>query len=488
MTTKIATVNIQDTALQTLGGVKITGLTYTGSATAADPAGNETITVNGSGFNTGAKVYIDNTLCTTTYVSATSLTFVSPAKSIASYHLFVYNTNGSSGMFPLGMIYSSAPTWVTSSGALAGAAQNNSYSQSVSATSDSAVTYSLTSGSLPTGLSLNTSTGAITGTPTVSATSNFTITATDAQNQAVARSFTITVTSLVVADYVVVAGGGGGGYGSYGTGGGGAGGYLTATGVTFTPATVYTITVGAGGVVTAGAPVSSNGGNSVISGTSFTTVTALGGGGGAGYYGSYQAGANGGSGGGGASSANAAGGKGVYPGSTYLDQARQGYDGGRGNGTSGNGSQNGGGGGGAGAVGQSPAKSQSGGGYGGVGVVNPFTGSTSGQNVSGTYYLAGGGGAGTERYAGPGGAGGYGGGGQGQGSGTTYTAGTTNTGGGGGGGGYNGATDGLNGGSGVVILRVGSGTTASSTTGSPTVTTSGAYRFYTFTASGSITF
>jgi hypothetical protein len=111
-----------------------------------------------------------------------------------------------------------------------------------------------------------------------------------------------------------------------------------------------------------------------------------------------------------------------------------------------------------------------------------------GQNVSGTYYLAGGGGAGTERNASTGGAGGSGGGGQGAGSGTTYTTGNVNTGGGGGGGGYSGATNGLNGGSGVVILRVGSGVTAASTTGSPTVATSGAYKFYTFTGSGSITF
>jgi hypothetical protein len=35
---------------------------------------------------------------------------------------------------------------------------------------------------------------------------------------------------------------------------------------------------------------------------------------------------------------------------------------------------------------------------------------------------------------------------------------------------------------------VSSGVTAVSTTGSPTVTTSGLYKFYTFTGSGSITF
>ena len=53
-------------------GIKITGLTFPGSATAADPEGGETGTVTGSGFNSGAIVYVDTTSCTTTYVSSTS--------------------------------------------------------------------------------------------------------------------------------------------------------------------------------------------------------------------------------------------------------------------------------------------------------------------------------------------------------------------------------------------------------------------------------
>jgi hypothetical protein len=44
------------------------------------------------------------------------------------------------------------------------------------------------------------------------------------------------------------------------------------------------------------------------------------------------------------------------------------------------------------------------------------------------------------------------------------------------------------GGKGVVIIRVDSTVTASSTTGSPTVTNPTGYRVYVFTSSGSITF
>jgi hypothetical protein len=55
-----------------------------------------------------------------------------------------------------------------------------------------------------------------------------------------------------IVDYLVVAGGGGGG--SDAGGGGGAGGFLTGSGQSITPASSYSITVGAGGRFTS--PVS----------------------------------------------------------------------------------------------------------------------------------------------------------------------------------------------------------------------------------------
>ena len=477
MTLQITTDNISPATLQTLGGgVKITSLTYPNSATAANPAGSETITITGSGFNSGAVVYVDSTSCSTTYVSATSLTFTSPAKSAASYFLYVYNTDGSSGVKPAGILYSAIPVWVTSSGALTSAVLNVAYSQSVNATGDTIV-YSLTSGSLPTGLSLNSSSGLISGTPTVANTYNFTITATDAQNQGVARSFSILSQSLSpvsTIEYLVVAGGGGGG-GGFG-GGGGAGGLLNATGVSITTAVTYTITVGAGGGGStgtySGGTAGSVGANSIISGSGFTTVTTIGGGGGGTWTGSN--GTNGGSGGG--ASITLGKGTGVYPGSTYLSQARQGYDGGLGV-NNGNPNARSGGGGGAGAVGALAVNGQSG--AGGTGVQWPAS--------SGTYY-AGGGGAGSGTDNTGAGAGGSGGGGAG-GNGLIGTAGTVNTGGGGGGGG-NSVNGGANsGGSGIVFIRYpDTCIDASATTGSPTYTNTNGYITYQFTASGSITF
>jgi hypothetical protein len=445
---------------------KITSLTYPSSTTAANPAGGETLTITGSGFSAGATVYVDTTSCATTYVSATSLTFTAPAKSLGSYHLYVYNTDGSFAIKPGGYISSSIPIWVTASGALTTAVVGTAYSQSVNATGDGTITYSLTSGSLSTGLSLNASTGAITGTPSSEGTSTFTITATDSQNQTSSRSFSILASNIITADYLLLAGGGSGGTGYYG-GGGGAGGYLEATSIAFTKGTVFTVTIGAGGVgTTTQTNRGGNGGNSSISGSGFTTVTAIGGGGGGSRNGDANSanaqGASGGS-GGGASYVQNIGGTGVYPDSSFLSQARQGYDGGATNSDSTFSAGGGGAGGpGQGATGSPPRAA-------GPGLASSITGTS-------VYRGGGGGNAYGTSYPGLGGGG------------AVNTAGTANTGGGGGGGaGDN--TQGGNGGSGVVIIRYAdSSAEATSTTGSPTYTTPTGYRVYTFTSSGSITF
>ena len=86
------------------------------------------------------------------------------------------------------------------------------------------------------------------------------------------------------------------------------------------------------------------------------------------------------------------------------------------------------------------------------------------------------------------GTGGAGGGGDAAGPGVSGTA---NLGGGGGGGNANTVTGfaGGNGGAGVVIIRYSDAfLLADSTTGSPTVATTGGYNIYTFTGSGTITF
>jgi len=87
-----------------------------------------------------------------------------------------------------------SPTWSTESGALSSATQGSAYSTSISATDDSgSVTYSIATGSLPTDLSLNTSNGTISGTPSVIQNSSFTINATDENGSSSSRAFSIDV-------------------------------------------------------------------------------------------------------------------------------------------------------------------------------------------------------------------------------------------------------------------------------------------------------
>ena len=269
-------------------------------------------------------------------------------------------------------------------------------------------------------------------------------------------------------DFLVIAGGGSGS-GNYYGGGGGAGGYRNSystetsggggsseASLTFAGGTVYTITVGAG--ASAGDETFGfQGSNSLISGSGITTITSTGGGAGAKY------GNNGGTGGsgGGASSNGYTGGSGT---------SNQGYAGGNGsNSTSG-------GGGGSGAVGVNAVANTSSG-NGGAGLSSSITGSS--------VTRAGGGGGGNDGGTHTRGTGGSGGGGNG-GNNTAGTAGTANTGSGGGGGSSTGQAGGA-GGSGVVILRMPTVNYSSTTTGSPTVSTSGSDTILVYNASGTYT-
>jgi hypothetical protein len=177
---------------------KISSIGYPNNATAASLTGGETITINGSGFQAGLGVYINNTLvAVSTVVSSTQITFTSPARSAGNYTLVVINPDGGTGSFQPGITYSALPTWATVAGSIANVYETASVSVNLSANSDSNVTYAVTSNSLPSGVSLNSSTGAISGTAPAQAagatTYNFQITAEDVELQDAPRAFSITV-------------------------------------------------------------------------------------------------------------------------------------------------------------------------------------------------------------------------------------------------------------------------------------------------------
>ena len=181
----------------------ITSIAYPGSVTAADPAGGETITVTGTGFKTGATVTIGGTAApSVSYVSATQITFTTPAKAAGDYDIVVTNTDTGSATFINGISYNGIPTWTTPAGSLGTFASDTTISTiTLQATEPDAgtITFSITNGALPTGLSL---TGAnINGTTTLETADTlytFTVTATDDESQATPRTFTITVTKQLI--------------------------------------------------------------------------------------------------------------------------------------------------------------------------------------------------------------------------------------------------------------------------------------------------
>jgi hypothetical protein len=254
---------------------------------------------------------------------------------------------------------------------------------------------------------------------------------------------TFTPLQSLSVDILQVAGGGGGG-GVFTSvpycagGGGGAGGlsYYASQGVT---ATGYAVTVGSGGTGGAGGTAGLTGAKGTLS--QFAAVaSSSGGGGGMGRLASANTDSNGGSGGGGATDTGftpeygvAVSGQGNNGGQPYPSGTSRG----------------GGGGGGAGAAGGRPnGNTQGGAGGNGTTTYSAWSAATGiGENISGTYYIAGGGGGGGGAQSTPGIAG-YGGGAVGNG---TSGNGLSNTGGGGGGATQN--TAGGNGGSGFVIVR-----------------------------------
>ena len=445
-----------------------------------------TVTITGSGFKSGLSVQFIGTNAVSynspvaTFVNGTTATATAPALPVAyePYDVKVTNTDNQFAVLDNCLDSGGTPVWNTASGSIGSITELSVFSLSVSATDPDGTSIIYSSSNLPGWMSINSSTGELTGTaPDISSdtTYSFDITASDGANSS-SRSFSVTVTlpsivtggslfsdstyqyrvftsgssSLAVsqkaltADILVIAGGGGGGTAAGGGGGAGGVGYTPSASLATGS---YSVTVGSGGAgaLTDGGS-GANGGNSV-----FNTITAYGGGGG--NHGG--AGAAGGS-GGGCGYSNGPGGSATQGTGAASHYGNAGGAYGRTSSGSPYGSS---GGGGAGGVGG--ASSEASGGVGGVGLStwSSWGAATGyGQNISGTYWFAGGGGGSRDSVIA---AGGNGGGGRG---GTVITAGsnnaqdgTANTGGGGGGGDI--GTDGYpptragNGGSGIVIVR-----------------------------------
>ena len=420
--TNINNNSVRQSLLSSNPSVIITGTGFSSSVTA------KLVGLDGTEYNTNS----------TTRDSSTQVTITLPSNlPINNEPYDIKITNNSSGFssYLLDCLsINDTPTFTTASGSLGILLDGNRLSSNLTSISftdeESTPTVSVTSGTLPTGITLN-SNGTWSGTANAvvsDTTYNFTVTLTDTI-ESTTRNYSITVKAPIIITYDVVAGGGGNsvGQGNNRESGSGAGGYLLGD-FSAVIGTVYTITVGAGG------GGRSNGSNSSITGTGLSTILAYGGGSGGNQDG--MAGNSGGSGGGGWY--NSSGGSGT---------AGQGNNGGTSYGWTG------GGGGGRGSAGRAVDVNNNElyKGFGGDGYQSPINSVT---------YARGGDG---DRYNGH----------------NANESAAANTGNGGGGAG--------NGGSGIVNLKIPTSYYSGTTSGSPSVSTSGAYTILTFTGSGSYT-
>ena len=245
--------------------------------------GNQTIVVTGQNFKSGGTIAFVGSSATfnassTTFNSATQVTAVAPKSSFLNaqepYTVKFTTTTGISGSSASGLInIDSAPTFGVASGSLGTLPNANRASSGLTTVTGSdaegdSITFAVTSGSIPTGITFN-SNGTWSGTAneeSSATTYNFTITAT-AGGKTTARAYSIivqaqsaypftytgsnqtfTVPSGITSFQIFMWGAGGGGGNSntdaYVGGNGGAGNYVTATISNYSAGQTFSLLVG----------------------------------------------------------------------------------------------------------------------------------------------------------------------------------------------------------------------------------------------------
>ena len=186
----------------------VTGVSPNNIDESDDP---QTLVITGSAFDSGATALLvgsggNITPTTSTRNSSSQITIVYSGGDVITsdtgpYAIKVANSTGLSGTLDAAVTYDDAPNWSTSAGSLGTVFEDSAMSTTTVAATDpegGSVTYSVTSGALPTGTSLGSSNGQITGTPNVSdtynssgVTHNFTVTANDGTGNTTPRAFSI---------------------------------------------------------------------------------------------------------------------------------------------------------------------------------------------------------------------------------------------------------------------------------------------------------
>ena len=188
--------DVATTTVPKITAIQVTDSNYNVLDDTAVSTSGGYIKITGTGFAAGPQVVVGSLVATSiSYISSTELRCQIPAQAAGTYTVYVTNSDSSVAIRVNGLNYSSTPTWSTTS-PLPNGNKNSPISIQLAASSNTSVTYALASGStLPTGLSL-TSGGLLSGTVssiTVETTYNFTIVATDGENQDTPQAFQITI-------------------------------------------------------------------------------------------------------------------------------------------------------------------------------------------------------------------------------------------------------------------------------------------------------
>ncbi len=196
----------QASNILTVTSVQIANSTYDVlDDTAANTSGTSYLVINGSGFTSNCIVIVGTTNATsTTFANSKQLRAAVTAQNAASYPLYVTDSStGATAIKVNGLTFSSFPAWNTSA-ILTSVNSNTPFTGTLSAPSDSAVTYSNTT-IMPTNTTLL-SNGYYFGNISVGSATNFTFDAkaTDLQFQDVFRTFTLPVVTTRVPTFSAV--------------------------------------------------------------------------------------------------------------------------------------------------------------------------------------------------------------------------------------------------------------------------------------------
>ena len=167
----------------------MTGISYNQTLAAAGGQTPYTWSRTSGSLPTGLSLNASTGVISGTPTTAATFTFTVQVK----------DANNTTGTRALSITITPAPLSISTT-SLPNGAVANAYNQTLTATGgQSPYAWSIISGPLPPGLTLNSSTGTITGTPTSAGTTTFTVQATDAASGTITKALAITITTAPAA-------------------------------------------------------------------------------------------------------------------------------------------------------------------------------------------------------------------------------------------------------------------------------------------------